>query len=131
MLFSFEGTNLQDPVIIEKWSHLVPSRTQKLSTLSASIAICIDSKSSTLPVKSSHTRAFFILLLPWFFWNPLYLFCITFMEIFYEWFIEILIIEMKWKYIFSMFRISELSKMMRFFIPDYFSEIMTLMHKMF
>ena len=58
MLFSFEGTNLQDPVIIEKWSHLVPSRTQKLSTLSASIAICIDSESSTLPVRELSKESF-------------------------------------------------------------------------
>ena len=43
MLFSFERITVLsrniDLVTMEKWSHLVPSRTQKLSTCSASIAI--------------------------------------------------------------------------------------------
>ena len=37
------------------------------------------------------------------------------MEIFYEWFIEILIIEMKWKHIFSIFELSSYAKWWGFY----------------
>ncbi len=45
---------------MEKWSHLVPSRTQKLSTSSASIAMCMHSESSTLPVKDLYDVEVFL-----------------------------------------------------------------------
>ena len=54
---------LQDPVTMEKWSHLVPSRTQKLSTSSASIAMCMHSESSTLPVKDLYDVEVFLLFI--------------------------------------------------------------------
>lgn len=45
---------------MEKWSHLVPSRTQKLSTSSASIATHLNSESSTLPVCLYLVEAFLL-----------------------------------------------------------------------
>ena len=45
---------------MEKWSHLVPSRTQKLSTSSASIASRMASESSTLPVKNLYNVEVFL-----------------------------------------------------------------------
>ena len=45
---------------MEKWSHLVPSRTQKLSTSSASIAVRMISESSTLPVKNLYDVEVFL-----------------------------------------------------------------------
>ena len=39
MLFSFQGTFLEDPVITAQWSYLFPSRTQKSSTAAAKIAL--------------------------------------------------------------------------------------------
>ena len=48
---------------MEKWSHLVPSRTQKLSTSSASIATRMNSESSTLPVKDLYDVEVFLFLI--------------------------------------------------------------------
>ena len=48
---------------MEKWSHLVPSRTQKLSTSSASIATHMNSESSTLPVKDLYDVEVFLFLI--------------------------------------------------------------------
>lgn len=47
---------------MEKWSHLVPSRTQKLSTSSASIATRMNSESSTLPVKNLYLLEVFLFI---------------------------------------------------------------------
>ena len=38
MLSGFEGLTLKDLVVMAKWTHLYPSRTQKLSTLAVTIA---------------------------------------------------------------------------------------------
>ena len=39
MLSGFEGLTLEDLVVMAKWTHLYPSRTQKLSTLAVTIAM--------------------------------------------------------------------------------------------
>ena len=38
LLFGFEGMTSEDLVAMAKWRHLYPSRTQKLSTLTVTIA---------------------------------------------------------------------------------------------
>ena len=58
MLFSFEGskeTSKKDPVAIAKWTHLNSSRTQKLSTFTATIV-------GLAPAKIASCRVFFFTL---------------------------------------------------------------------
>ena len=59
MLSGFEGLTLQDLVVMAKWTHLFPSRTQKLSTLAVTIAMPAIVKITRCQVRLTYVSLFF------------------------------------------------------------------------
>ena len=59
MLSGFEGSTLEDLVVMAKWTHLYPSRTQKLSTLAVTIAMPAIVKITRCQVRLTFVSLFF------------------------------------------------------------------------